>query len=85
MSVRRISVRAIMPPPPTPWIERPDSISVKLWETPHMIAPAAKKVNAANKAALRPNECEKETNVGWKTVDVRRNEVPAQKASIAVP
>jgi hypothetical protein len=50
-----------------------------------MIAPAAKKVNAANKAALRPNECEKETNVGWKTVDVRRNEVPAQKASIAVP
>jgi hypothetical protein len=28
--------------------------------------------------------CEKEAHDGWKTVDVRRNDVPAQKASIAV-
>lgn len=26
-----------------------------------------------------------ETNVGWKTVEVKKNEVPAQKASIVVP
>jgi len=28
---------------------------------------------------------EKEAHVGWKTVDVRRNDVPAQKAWIVVP
>lgn len=34
---------------------------------------------------LRPKMLESEPVMGWKTVEVRRKEVPAQKASIAVP
>lgn len=34
---------------------------------------------------LRPNECDKLTKFGWKMVERRRNEVPAQNASTAVP
>jgi hypothetical protein len=34
---------------------------------------------------LRPKMWEKEPRTGWKIVEVRRKEVPDQKASIAVP
>lgn len=49
-----------------------------------MIVPAAKIPIDTRSTGLRPIMCEKEAHDGWKTVDVRRNDVPAQKASIAV-
>lgn len=34
---------------------------------------------------LRPKMCEKEPRTGWKTVEVKRNDVPDQNASMADP
>jgi hypothetical protein len=64
---------------------RPQSIRVKDIETPHMRAPAVKKTSARMRSGLRPNACDKLTKFGWKRVERRRNEVPAQNASTAVP
>jgi len=45
-SVTMISVRAMMPPPPMPWRERPARRTVKLLLTPQMMAPTVKKRRA---------------------------------------
>lgn len=39
----------------------------------------------ARTKGLRPKIWESEAKLGWKTVEVRRKEVPDQKASMAVP
>lgn len=49
------------------------------------MAPAVKKTRATRMRALRPKMSERAAKVGWKTVEVRRKEVPDQKASMAVP
>jgi hypothetical protein len=74
-----------MPPPPTPCIERPMSITVKLSATAATIEPTVKKSIASRINGFLPKIFEKEANVGWNTVEQSRNEVPAQKASMAVP
>jgi hypothetical protein len=48
-------------------------------------APAVKKTSARIRSGLRPKACERLAKLGWKTVERRRKEVPAQKASMAVP
>jgi hypothetical protein len=53
--------------------------------TEAMMAPTVKIVKATRRTGFRPIIWEKEAHDGWKTVDARRNDVPAQKASIAVP
>jgi hypothetical protein len=58
---------------------------VKFLASPATNAPIANKVSAPNTNGLRPKICEKDAKLGWKTVDVRRKEVPDQKASMAVP
>jgi hypothetical protein len=80
-----ISVRAIMPPPPTPWIERPTRITVKLSATAATIEPTVKNSKASRIKGFLPKIFEKDAKLGWNTVEHSRNEVPAQKASIAVP
>lgn len=47
--------------------------------------PAVKMRSAEISTGLRPKMWEKDAKVGWNTVEVRRKEVPAQKACIAVP
>lgn len=84
-SVTIISVREMIPPPPTPWIERPTRMTVKLFATPAMMAPMVKKTRETRMRARRPKMSEREAKFGWKTVEVRRKEVPDQKASIALP
>jgi hypothetical protein len=74
---------AITPATPTPWIDRP-VISAKPLDTPHMIAPRLKRVNAIGHSGLRPKTPENVAKHGWKMVVVR-NEVSAQKASTAEP
>jgi hypothetical protein len=64
---------------------RPLSISVKEVEAPHITAPEVKKIRARMRSGLRPKAWEKLTKLGWKTVEARRKEVPAQNASTAVP
>lgn len=49
------------------------------------MAPMVKKTSATRISALRPKMSEREAKLGWKTVDVRRKDVPDQKASIALP
>jgi hypothetical protein len=58
---------------------------VKFLASPATNAPIANNVSAPNTNGLRPKICEKDAKLGWKTVDVRRKEVPDQKASMAVP
>jgi hypothetical protein len=79
------SLRAIKPPPPTPWIERPTSICVKSLATEQITVPTKKSVRAVSTSGRRPKMPDSEAKLGWKTVEERRNEVPLQKASIAVP
>jgi hypothetical protein len=42
-SVTTTSVRAMRPPPPTPWMVRPTMMTVKLFATAATMEPAAKK------------------------------------------
>jgi hypothetical protein len=63
----------------------PTNITVKFFDTPHIMAPIVNSVSAMRKMGRRPKTCEKATNVGCQTVDARRKEVPVQSASIAVP
>jgi hypothetical protein len=85
MSVITISVRHIIPPPPIPWIDRLIRMTVKLLAVAAATAPIRKSVSEKKIKGLRPKMCEKDPRTGWKIVDVRRNEVPDQKASIADP
>src|ERR1700712_3736066 len=64
------------PPPPTPWIDRPTRSSVKLLAAEAVIAPTVKSPRANKRTGVLPNIWDKEAHVGWKTVDVRRNDVP---------
>lgn len=66
-------------------MERPTRITVKLPATAAMIDPAKKKPRLMYIKVLRPNMCENDPSTGWKTVDVKRNDVPDQKASMAEP
>lgn len=84
-SVTRISVKAINPPPPIPWNDLPTSSMPKLLDKAATIAPIRKKTRAVITRGLRPKMCEKEAKLGWNIVEVRRKDVPDQKASIAVP
>lgn len=81
----RISVREIMPPPPTPWMLRPTKREVKFWASAPTIAPTVKKRRATRRRGLRPSIYESEAKVGWKAVEDRRNDVPHQKAAMALP
>jgi hypothetical protein len=86
-------------------MDRPTSITVKLWDKQQIKAPAKKKAIDNSNMLRRPNMLENDTKVGCKTghpslsvcdegigmgrpnapVEHRRNEVPVQKLSIAVP
>jgi hypothetical protein len=85
MSVTMTYVRATIPPPPIPWTDRPTRSVAELLATEAMIVPIVKITMDTSSTGFRPMICENEAHDGWKTVEVRRNEVPAQKASIAVP
>ena len=50
-----------------------------------MMEPMVKKVMAMRRRARRPQLWEKATKLGCQTIEVRRKEVPAQKAWIALP
>lgn len=43
------------------------------------------RARVTRRTGLRPRRAEREAWVGWKTVEERRKEVPAQKASMALP
>lgn len=58
---------------------------MKLLAAAGMIDPARKKARLMYIKALRPKTCENDPMIGWNTVDVRRNEVPDQNASMAEP
>jgi hypothetical protein len=45
----------------------------------------ANSIKAISSTDLQLNIWDKEAHVGWTTVHVRRNDVPAQSASIALP
>ena len=49
------------------------------------MAPTRNRTRATMMTGRRPKMCEKEAKEGWKMVEVRRKDVPAQKASMAVP
>jgi hypothetical protein len=74
-----------MPPPPIPWTDLPARRTAGVDATEAMIVPIVKMTRAQRRTGLRPKMWLKEAQLGWKTVDVRRKEVPAQKASMAVP
>lgn len=68
-----------------PCTERPTSRTAELLATEAMMAPIVNNKSAAKSTGLRPMTWEKEAHEGWNTVEVRRNEVPAQNAWTAVP
>jgi hypothetical protein len=72
------------PPPPTPCTHLPASkVEIPL-ATEAMTVPTVKSSNAVSRTDFRPIICEKDAHEGWKTVDVKRNDVPHQKAWMAV-
>ena len=58
---------------------------MKEWAIEQRIVPIVKMRRARRRMGLRPMMCEKDAHAGWKTVEVRRKDVPVQKAWMAVP
>ena len=58
---------------------------MKEWAIEQRIVPIVKMRRARRRMGLRPMMCEKEAHAGWKTVEVRRKDVPVQKSWMAVP
>jgi hypothetical protein len=67
-SVMTISLKAMIPPPPTPCTDRPTSMYVKLSAMAHTIAPTQKNRIAIRTIGRRPKTLEKEAKLGWNTV-----------------
>jgi hypothetical protein len=55
------------------------------WEIAARIDPMLKVDTARRRISFRPKMSDAREKIGWNTQDARRNEVPAQKASVAVP
>lgn len=65
---------------PTPWIDLPTRITVKLFATAATIAPTPNRIKLNQIIAFLPNIWLKDPSTGWNTVDVSKNDVPLQKA-----
>jgi hypothetical protein len=68
MSVTMISERAMIPPLPIPWRERPTSRQVKFSATPATTAPTKKNSMDVRTRGLRPKIFENDAKLGCKTV-----------------
>lgn len=66
-------------------MQRPVNRVAVLCAAPPRTEPMVKRIKENNNRGFLPNTCEKATNMGCHIVEVRRKEVPAQKASIAFP
>jgi hypothetical protein len=66
-------------------MDRPTKIPSKFFAVAAMIAPTPKMVRLTKIIGFRPKIELKFPRTGWKTVLVRRKDVPDQNASIAVP
>jgi hypothetical protein len=66
-------------------MDQPQIISVKDIDTLHMRTPTVNRRSARKRTGWRPITWEKATKFGWNTVEVRRKEVPDEKASTALP
>lgn len=64
MSDTMTYVKLTIPPPPTPWIERPTSRSAMLLATDAMTVPTMKRKSAKRSTDFRPMMCEKDAHVG---------------------
>jgi hypothetical protein len=80
-----IRVKVMIPPPPIPWMQRPVNIMVKSFDTAQRIVPTVKKRRETMSSCCRPNIWLIEAMTGWNMAEVRRYDVPAQKASTEVP
>ena len=85
MSLNITMVRAIMPPPPTPWIVRPASSPVKSCDRQQRSVTTVKSNTDNVRSSRRPKISKRAAMKGWKTVHARRYDVPAQNASVALP
>lgn len=85
MSVTMTRPRESKPLPPMPWIERPASISLKLFARQQMSVPTVKKDRDRRYMLRRPNTSDSATTNGWKTASVKRYDVPVQNVSTAIP
>lgn len=72
MSQNMTWVRVMIPPPPTPWIQRPVNMTVKSQATVHRMMPTVKQTREMRSNCWRPQKWESEATTGWKTAEVRR-------------
>ena len=85
MSQKMTWARVMMPPPPTPWMQRPVSRTPKSWATAQRAVPKVNSTSEAISCRCRPKDSETDAMTGWLTAEVRRYEVPTQKASTDEP
>ncbi len=78
-------VRTMMPPPPIPWIVLPARRRSNFFDNPLIIIPRRKKTTAIVVIHFLPKALERAAIVGWNTVEARRYDVAAQKASSPDP
>lgn len=64
ISVTKISVKAINPPPPIPWNDLPTSRVPKSFDRAATMAPMRKKTRATITIGFRPKMCENEAKLG---------------------
>lgn len=58
---------------------------VKFFDNAQTMEPTVEKVRATRRGGRRPHRWDKATKFGCQTIEVRRNEVRTQKASIVLP
>jgi len=85
ISVKMDSTIDKIPPAPMPCIERPAKSCRKACAEHAMAVPKENTKIMMSSRFRRPKISEIDATTGWQTAFVRRNEVPAQDTSVAVP
>ncbi len=86
MSAKMTWPMVMIPPPPMPWIDRPTKKTGKfLAMGAQRMVPRVKRKTDETSISLRPKMSDRAAMKGWHTAHDRRYDVPAQKASFAVP
>jgi hypothetical protein len=72
MSQKMTWVMAMTPPPPTPWMQRPMSMTAKSCATAQNAVPKVKRTMDMTSSRWRPQQAEAAAITGWTTAEMRR-------------
>lgn len=79
-----IMTRLLIPPPPTPAIDRRANNCSAVCAKPHPRSPSAISARQINRRFLRPKISDNRPLMSWKAVEAMRNDVPIHEVAVPV-